>query len=60
MTYKRFSQLFDALIGDNPGIKKPISMQASPRTIRTLIQYGQGDKKEFDLIKKRLNNENKT
>lgn len=54
MTYERFSQLWDALITNRPGIKHPITTNMSPETLKALIAYGQGDKTEINRVKRML------
>lgn len=52
MTYERFSELWDALITNNPRLDgENIPYEINPETLRILAAYGQGDEAEMNEIK---------
>jgi hypothetical protein len=46
MTYERFSQLWDEIIGN-----KCLTMNATDDTVKALIEYGQGNKSKINAIR---------
>jgi hypothetical protein len=49
MTYERFSQLWDEILGD-----KIVTMDCSKETMTALIEYGQGNKEKLQKVKQIL------
>jgi hypothetical protein len=58
MTYKRFSQLWDALVTDRPKsfVPNPIPLttSAEPQTIAAFVAYANGDKSHIESIRRFL------
>jgi hypothetical protein len=53
MKFERFSELWDALITNNPNVP-PMTTDTSPETMTALIEYGQGNKSKIESIRKML------
>lgn len=58
MTFERFSELWNALITNNPRLKNrdkstlTSETRFSDKTLNALIEYGQGNTKQFDELLK--------
>ena len=53
MSYERFSQLWDALITDNPNVP-PQKCGKITDTMKALIEYGEGKKSKINAVRKQL------
>ena len=49
MTYERFKQLWDEILGD-----RVTEFNASDETMKALIEYGQGNKTKIESVRKFL------